>query len=79
MEVAVCIAQPFTAAGHDSKSPGRIPTEKQLGSADSRKRRSQSWGTSYPAHQYRAGQFGLAQLSLGSCATWKRICATLST
>lgn len=30
LEVAVCIAQPFTAAGHDSKSPGRIPTEKLL-------------------------------------------------
>ena len=31
LEVAVCIAQPFTAAGHDAHSPGRIPTEKLLG------------------------------------------------
>ena len=32
LEVSVCIAQPFTAAGHDAHSPGRIPTEKRLGS-----------------------------------------------
>ena len=30
LEVAVCIAQPFAGAGKDSKSPGRIPTEKLL-------------------------------------------------
>mmetsp|Transcript_39276 Transcript_39276/g.73282 ORF Transcript_39276/g.73282 Transcript_39276/m.73282 type:complete len:406 (+) Transcript_39276:88-1305(+) len=30
LEVAVCIAQPFTAAGAGSNSPGRIPVEKLL-------------------------------------------------
>jgi len=30
LEVAVCIAQPFADAGKDTKSPGRIPTDKLL-------------------------------------------------
>mmetsp|Transcript_338 Transcript_338/g.481 ORF Transcript_338/g.481 Transcript_338/m.481 type:complete len:91 (+) Transcript_338:168-440(+) len=34
LEVAVCIAQPFASAGKDSKSPGRIPTEKLLGNLE---------------------------------------------